>query len=57
MACHLIGEDNTGALLQRIAEIASRTVIDPVLMRQTVMARSALLDSLCRISVRIDEEK
>jgi hypothetical protein len=56
MACHLIGEDNTGALLQRITEVASRTVIDPVLVRQTVRARSALLDSLCRIAVRINEE-
>lgn len=57
MACHLIGEDHTGTLLQGVAEVASRTVVDPVLMRQTVWARDALLDSLRRIAVRIDENQ
>lgn len=54
MACHLIGESHAGSLLQEIAEVASRPVIDPVLVRKTVRARDALLDSICRIAVRVD---
>lgn len=55
MACHLIGEDHAGILLQEIAEDTSRPVVDPVLVRKTVRARGAFLDSVCRTTVRIDE--
>lgn len=56
MACHLVGEDHVGTLLQEIAEATPRSVVDPVLVRKTVRARGALLDSICRTAVRIDEE-
>lgn len=56
MACHLMGEGHAGTLLQEIAEAASRPVVDPVLVRKTVRGRDALLDSVCRTAVRIEEE-
>lgn len=56
-ACHLVGEDHAGFMLQGIVDAASRPVVDPILMRQVIKARTALRGSVLRITVRINEQR
>ena len=54
MACHLVGESRTGLLLEAAARSGNTLAIDPVMTQLINRARSGLIDSIARISLRIE---
>lgn len=56
MACHLVGEADAGRLLEIVAA-GDSTAIGPVMVQQISRARTALIDSISRISVHLDPEE
>lgn len=53
MACHLMGESIAGSRLEAIAGARNSSTIDPVMTQLIARARTALIDSLARISMRV----
>jgi hypothetical protein len=54
MACHLVGEGDTGAQLDAISRSGSSAAIDPVLTQQIARGRAGLIASIARITVWVD---
>lgn len=54
MACHLVGEGIAGSLLEAIARTGNSSTIDPIMTQLIARARAPLIDSIARISLRID---
>ena len=55
MACHLVGEAHTGRQLEIVADTIAGAAIDPVLTQRISRARTALIESISRISELVDE--
>ncbi|HEY1141993.1 MAG TPA: hypothetical protein VGE88_17590 [Lysobacter sp.] len=54
MACHLIGEGFAGSQLDALARAEHQAAIDPVMTQLIAHARTALIDSIARVSLRIE---
>lgn len=54
-ACHLVGEATTGSLLDAVGGSAALDAVDPVMTQRIARARVALIESLARVSVRMEE--
>jgi hypothetical protein len=54
MICHQVGEGIAGSQLEAIARAGRSSTIDPVMTQLIVRGRTALIDAIARISLRVD---
>lgn len=54
MACHLVGEAETGCLLDAVGATGTSTAIDPVMTQHIARARASLIDSIACAAQRME---